>query len=566
MLRLRRIIPGVMLAAAVVAAYLPALRAGFVWDDDDHVELNTQLRSAEGLRRIWLDPRSTPQYYPLVHTSFWIEYRLWGLWPAGYHAVNVALHACAALLVARVLLRLGLRSRAAWLAAWLFALHPVQVESVAWITERKNVLSAVCYLGALWAYLAYARWSGGNGSRRWQGLAFGLFVLALLSKTVTASLPAVLLLLQAWKAGRVTWRDLGALGPFLTIGAAMGGLTAWLERTHVGAVSEASFVERLLVAGRAFWFYLSKLAWPAELAFIYPRFEIDAGAWLAYAYPACALGAIGALWLQRRSWGRGPLVAGLYFGGTLVPALGFFDVYPMRYSYVADHFQYLACLGPLTLVAAAGVDAVRSRRLAARAAATAAVVVLVALGLATWRQTHIYHDRETLWRDTLAKNPGAWIAHSNLGGLLEWSGRPAEALEHFREALRIQQALRAPIDLAQAQRNVARALGHLGRHAEAVEHYRKALAIDPRMFDTHYNLGLSLEALGDLAGAEASYRAALALEPDLAEAHNNLAIVLFFQGRHAEAWAEVRRLQDLGHSAHPEFIQALTRAAAPPPR
>jgi tetratricopeptide (TPR) repeat protein len=509
-----------------VLAYLPALRCGFIWDDDDYVKNNPVLRSPEGLRRIWLDLHATPQYYPLVHTSYWLEYRLWGLNPAGYHAVNICLHALAAVLAWRVLAFLQVPG--AWVAAALFALHPVCVESVAWITERKNVLSTVFYLGAALAYLRYA--CGAEVAQRrgssagWYAAAFALFVCALLSKTVTCSLPAALLLVFWWQRKRPMWAALLGLVPLFVLGLVLGLLTVWLEKYQVRAAGEEwnlSLVERFLVAGRALWFYVGKLVWPARLTFIYPRWSIDAGAWWQYLYPAAALTALTALWLARVRIGRGPLVAVLFFAGTLLPALGFVDVYPMRYSFVADHFQYLASLGLIALGAAVGWRAARRLgRGGQKAGATVLVVVLATLGTLTWRQQSAYVNLESLWRDTLRKNPSAWIAHNNLGNILQARGQLDEALSHYR------QALRTKPDDPRAHNNLAGVLTAQGRLAEAIEDCRAALRLQPDYAEAHCNLGIALAATGELREAIVHYRAALCLWPDFGQAGNNLAWIL----------------------------------------
>ena len=305
---------GWLLVLMTVVAYLPAFQAGFIWDDDQHVTENLTLRTFSGLGQIWGQTSATPQYYPLVHTSFWLEYHLWELNPMGYHVDNVLLHALAAVLLWRALVRL--RAPGAWLAAGIFALHPVTVESVAWVTERKNVLSAVFYFAAA---LAWWRWDdpsaaggrvpgGGTRPTGWYIIAFALFVAALLSKTVTCSLPAALLLVIWWKRGRLTAGDVLPLLPFFGVGAGLGLLTSWLERTHVGAAGPEwafSFFDRCLIAGRALWFYAGELCWPVNLMFSYPRWEINAGVWWQWLYPAAALAVVAGLWGRRRRWAAG---------------------------------------------------------------------------------------------------------------------------------------------------------------------------------------------------------------------------------------------------------------------
>ncbi len=336
---------------AVLLVYQPAWHGGFIWDDDAHVT-KPELRSWQGLYRIWFDVRATTQYYPLLHSAFWIEHRLWGDATLGYHLVNLLLHAAAAVMVALILRRLAVPG--AYLAAAIFALHPVHVESVAWITEQKNTLSAVFYLGAMLVYLHF------DQTRKialyWWAL--GLFLLAILSKTVTATLPGALLVIFWWQRGRLSWkRDVLPLTPLFLLGAGGGMVTAWweLQVNHcVGPEFQFTPVERLLIASRAVWFHLWKLCWPTKLTFFYPRWQIDSGAWWQYLFPLGLTALLVGLWSIRRRT-RAPLAALLFFGGTLFPVLGFFNLYTFRYSLIANHYQYLASLGAITLAAAGGV-------------------------------------------------------------------------------------------------------------------------------------------------------------------------------------------------------------------
>ncbi len=414
------------LLLATLAAYLPALRAGFIWDDDHYVTGNRTLTAPDALRRIWTEPGATPQYYPLVFTTFWAEHRLWGLDPAGYHAVNVLLHAMNAVLVALLLKRLPMPG--AWLAGLLFALHPVHVESVAWITERKNVLSGLFYLLALGAF-----WTWEEKGSRWRyGGALALFALALLAKSVTASLPCALFLLR-WVRGRpLDRRFLASLLPFLLLGAAMGLNTAHLERAHVRAVGpewELSLLQRLSIAGRALPFYLGKLAWPSGLVFVqYPREVPPPGISLPLLWPLGVLAGGAALWLARGRTGRALQAAAAFFAVTLFPALGFVNIYPMRYSFVADHYQYLASLGPIALAAAA----------ACRLPRVVLAPPLPALGILPFRQSRVYETPQTLWEDVLSKNPRAWMAHDCLGQILANRKRDADidgAIAHYQASL-----------------------------------------------------------------------------------------------------------------------------------
>jgi protein O-mannosyl-transferase len=546
-----------LLALALVlltfAAYWPVIRhGGFIWDDGDYVLDNKTLRDVDGLEDIWLSPKATPQYYPLVHTGYWIEYQLWGLHPTGYHVTNVALHALAVVLLWRLLRRLAVPG--AWLAAALFAVHPVHVESVAWITERKNVLSGVFYLGAALAYLKWAEARATGERRPWAYVAaFSQYGCALLSKTVTASLPAALLLVAWWKdepregealpeespARRLVSQVL-PLVPFFVVGLAFSAITVWLEKHHVGAKGaewDLSFIDRSLIAGRALWFYVGTLLWPVGLCFNYPRWTIDSSVWWQYLYPLAFAALVILLWAGRKRLGRGPLVAVLFFAGSLLPALGFFDVYPMRYSFVADHFQYLASIGVIVLVAAAiarcgewvaaaSADMPAAGRRLVRPAGQAAVAVLLfTLVIASRRQCRIYDNLEVLWLDTIAKNPASWMASNNLGQFYLHEHRPDRAIEPLEQAIR-----HNPHDVS-AINNLGVALVRLGRIDEAVKRYHQAIATDPLDPQAYSNMGVALAKQGRGEEAIESYRKAIELNPKLAATHHNLGLLLAEMGR-----------------------------------
>ena len=527
------LLAGLLLLITLIA-YIPAIQGGFVWDDDRYVTENQSLGSLQGLKKIWVNPNSTPQYYPLVFSTFWLEYRLWGLRPTGYHLVNVLLHALSTLLLYRLLLYLNLPG--AWLAAAVFALHPVQVESVAWVTERKNVLSGFFYFASASCLF---RFFGIAGERKeksglwWYCAGLLLFACALLSKTVTCTLPAAMLLVLWWKRDRLKGREVAALAPFFALGLLMGLATVWLEQQQVGAIGpewNSSLGERFLIAGRALWFYLGKLVWPAELIFNYPRWQVDASVWWQYIYPAGVMFVVLLFWIIRHRVGPGPLVGFLFFCGTLFPALGFFDVYPFRYSYVADHFQYLASVGLIALLV--GVLATAASKLPEwpqKITSSLGLIVLLLLGGQTWHQGYVYRDIETLWNDTLEKNPASWMAHNNLGILLTEQGKLKEGIDHYSAALRIKP------DHAKAHYNLGNALASQGRLEEAIDHYSEALRIKPDYASAHNNLAVALEKQGKLQEAIDHFYQVLQLTPDRAEPHYNLAVVLAENGRIDEA-------------------------------
>ncbi|MFO1487944.1 MAG: tetratricopeptide repeat protein [Verrucomicrobiota bacterium] len=497
----------------LVWAYLPALRGGFIWDDDAYVTENQTLRNLSGLWEIWFDPSATPQYYPLVHTSYWIEHHFWGLNPLGFHLTNLGLHVFASLLLWRVLSVLQISG--AWLAAALFACHPVQVESVAWVTERKNVLSAVFYFSAALAFFRFYELGAQKVSWRrafFYGLAFFLYMAALLSKTITCSLPAALLLIIWWKSGTLRSRDFLAVAPMFMVGIVFSIGTVFLEQNHVGASGPEwllSFAERVLIAGRALWFYIFKLIVPANLIFIYPRWQLAPHLWWQWLYPSAALLVLFSMWRFRALLGRGPLVAVLFFAGTLFPALGFVNVYPMRYSFVADHFQYLACVGVFVLFAS---GACRFPRLILIPVA----LLLVFLGLSR-QQAAAYVDVKILWESTLRKNPSCWMAHNNLGMIFKEEGRIDEAVVHYREALRLNS------EYPEAHYNLGIVSYQSKQIDDALFHFQAAVRLKPEDAEARNNLGATLRAKGRLDEAIFQFREALKLKPDYDLAWLNLA-------------------------------------------
>ncbi|HWB98235.1 MAG TPA: tetratricopeptide repeat protein, partial [Bryobacteraceae bacterium] len=511
--------------------YHPALRGGLLWDDDAHVT-RPDLRSWGGLVRIWADLGATQQYYPVVHSAFWAEHRLWGDWTLPYHALNVALHVAASLLFVMALQRLwapargrgsGVPKGAEWLAGLIFAVHPVCVESVAWISEQKNTLSLVFYLLAGLAYLRFDRTR--KPAPYWLGL--GLYLAALGTKSVTATLPAALLVIQWWQKGRLSWRrDILPLAPWLALGLGAGLVTASVEQNLIGATGSGfamPFWQRGLLAGRVIWFYLLKLAWPANLIFIYPRWDVAASATHWAGWLAAAAAVTAALWLWRERC-RGLLAGWLFFVGSLFPALGFFNVYPFRYSYVADHFQYLPSLGLMAL-AAAGMAALWQRMVPAGRGAGWAIgtALVVTLAFLSHRQAANYRDGITLYRSILARNPNCSMAHNNLAIQLAKSpGNEAEAIAHYR------QALRSDPGSAEIHYNLADSLAKVpGGAPEAIAQYEEALRLRPDYAQAHNNLALQLAKIpGRLPDAIAHYEAALRLDPGNAQAHNNLAAEL----------------------------------------
>jgi len=559
-------------------AYQPAWHGGFLWDDDAYIINNELLTAPHGWQRIWFSLDSPSQYFPLTYSTFRAEHALWGLNTTGYHWVNLLLHVANALLVWAVLTRL--RIPGAWLAAAIFALHPVQVESVAWITERKNVLMGFFFLLTLLAWSAFV---DERTRRAWifYSLSLIFYALALSAKATACTLPAALFLILWLQQKPITMRRLLEIVPFVMLGVGIGLLAVWWERYHQGTNREVftflSPIERILVASRAVWFYLSKIFWPSNLTFIYPRWNISPSDVLNYTWLIAGIGACMAIYFLRRSLGRSVEVAAAFFVATLSPVLGFIMLFTFRYTFVADHYQYLACIGPIAL-ASAGVVSLSHKFAEYRTVIISGALLIVAsLGALTWRQAATYTDIETLWRTTLARNPECWMAHTNLGLVFLQKGKIDEGIAEYRAALQMQPdswdaeynlgtALlgKAQVDEAilhceravrmrptdpDAQVSLGNALFQKGRIDEAIAHYQQAITVHPDHFLARYSLGHALLEKGELEGAIQVCRSALLLRPSDADCQTTLAIALEEKGNPAEAVQHYQKALELAPSS-----------------
>jgi len=556
--KIRFFAAAVLIVAVCIADYSPAMKAGFIWNDDSDLIENTVLKGG-GLYRSWFTT-AQPNYWPITWTSYWLEHKLWELNPAGYHIINILIHAACALLIWRILLLLKIP--APWLAALVFAVHPVNVESVAWITQRKTLLAMLFFLMSLLLYLKFE--NSNKFLLYW--LSAGTFVLAMLSKGSVVALPVVLLLIVWWRHGTITRKDLLRSIPFFAISAVMSCVEIWFQYNRVIAaetIRSDNFFARLAGAGMAVWFYIYKAVLPANLIFVYPRWQINPEEWLVYVPFAALTGLFLLLLRYRQSWAKSLLFALSYYVVMLLPVLGFFSIYFMKYSLVADHYQYAAIIGMIALVVSAGYFiAVRLGRWGNIIAKTAAVVILALLATLTWRQCRIYKDVETLWSDVLLKNPDSWIAHNDLGIALQSKGRLDEAMAHYRHALQFRtdaevynnignlftqqgktteaaeyylKALRANPDYINTYYNMGKLFQIQGKTDAAIDCFRQAVRRNPGMVEAHYSLALALQTQGKLDEALDCYRRALQLKPGLAEAYNNIGTILAVQGRLDEA-------------------------------
>ena len=572
---------GLALFVATWAVYWPLVQAGYIWDDAGWIYQNPVLRHWHGLWLIWFKFGDTIQYYPLTFTGFFLQYRLWAGDPLGYHIINILMQATAGILLWRVLLRLGCRW--GWLAALLFTIYPVQVETVGWAAEQKNLLSGILYFCAVLFYLRFlglnepASASAARPTYRWYLVATLFFVLALLAKTAVCTLPAVLLVIIWWQRGRLRWRDVLATIPWFILGLVMGLVTIVAEREQSGAHGSAfhfTWTQRTIIAGRDFWFYLLKLLWPHPLLEIYPRWHMaDLRGW-AWGYPLAVVLLVGLLWVWRKRLGRGPLAAIAFFLLTLFPTLGFISFYTMIYTFVADHYQYLACIGPIVLVVETlawgyGKGRARLQKKSALAGAsprpeiawragyfalTGTVVLMLAL--VAWVQTWVYVPPQRVWSHVLRYDPTNWAAMENLASceFTDHHDRRAWLLYRRAEtlpggdnylvhqdmgdfALRLEHNY--PLAAAEYRRSLAfdshnlTVIEHLigcyeqmGQWQRALMDLGRGLHLFPQSANLHFTLAQLLARSHHYKAAAREYSAVVAIEPRNTMAQYDLAVTL----------------------------------------
>ncbi len=563
-----------LIALLVFVCYFPSLSGGFIWDDEMLITRNHFIQAADGLYGLWCTTQ-TPDYWPITNTSFWIEWRVWGTHTTGYHVVNLLLHIAACGLIWRILRRLSIPG--AFFAALLFAVHPVNVESVAWIAQRKNTLSMLFFLLSVLCYLKFEEKKGTqliyrNGpqgaahklaaspfSCLFYWLSFAAFILAMLSKGSVAVLPALLLGIIWWRrTGTVpifasakmglspsvsSW-DLARTAPFFTVAAILTLVNIWFQRHDIDRViRDAGFLERLLAAGALIWFYLYKAFFPLNLVFVYPQWSIQTGDPLWWLPLAAVLIVTALLWQYRQGWSRPLLFAWGFFCTALLPALGFTDVGFMRFSLVADRYQHIAIIGMIALTAA-GWSCWRQRgsRTVRRTADVVAVVAVCALTLLACRQSGLYRNSITLYRATLEKNPNCWVLLDNLGDSLLHSNQPVEAIEYYLKAIKLR-----PNDF-DAHNNLAEAYEKTGRLPQAVEYYREAVKLRPKSAEVHNNLGIALVEFNRPQEAIEHFKEALQIKPDFIEAYNNWAFICAKTNQSAQAIALAEKALSIARS------------------
>ena len=552
-----------LLVVALVIAYQQVWHAGFIWDDDAHLTKNPCIVGPVGFKGIWTTTAAT--YYPLVLTNFWIQHKLWSLNPLPYHLVNVAMHAACAISLWRVLLKL--RVKGAWLGAAVWALHPVQVESVAWITELKNTQSCFFYLLSILFFLRWRETKDRTQDRHHAVWSYALSilcaVLAILSKSSTVMLPIVLGLCWWWMEGKWRVRYSAKLIPFLIVSAIASAWTIWEQKFHnraIGAAWNQTLLERVIIAGRDIWFYLGKLLWPHPLVFIYPQWEVNTSQVLQYVPLLAAIAGLIFLWWKRQDALRPVFFAAAYFIISLFPVLGFFDVYFFRYSFVGDHFQYLASIGPLVLVGSAinsWFDAFVKQPRFLKPVGCAGLLCL--LGVLSWQQSKTYRDQETLWRMTLQKNPNSWMVRNSVAVILLEQGRVGDAMEQLK--------LVSKPDNPVTQGSLGAALLKMGQLDAAYLHLRRAIELEPTFVAAYVNMGSLLLQNGQAEESHRFLEQALRINPDFVGARSNMANTLLSLGRPNEALYHLQKaLESAPYDAEAQKNMAWIMATSPDSR
>lgn len=582
-----------LIALLVCVVYFPCLHNGFIWDDDANIFANPALTEPGGLPRIW-GTFDLYQYYPLTFTSFYLEHLLWGFNPPGYHVISILLQAVNSVLVFLLLQQIGVHRPLALFISMLFAIHPIQAESVAWATERKNLLSASFYLSS---FLAYARFID-SGRFRLYAVSLLLFFGALLAKSVTVTLPLSLLLLEFVRGKPLTRGAVLRITPFLIPAVLMGIVAIYMEASRAGAVGdEFSFTatQRMLIASRALLFYPAKIILPFNMCFIYPQWKINPHTLGEYWPPLLLAGVAFLLWLFRKKMPRMAWFALGHYLVTIGPASGMINFYFMRYSFVQNHFQYLAGLGIMMVAGIAGRAVIRSSHLPFKAGFLAASLVVAGCGLLTFDQCGMYRNNTTLWNDTIKKNPACWMAFNNLGVIAVNEGKLQEGIALYRKALAInpriiethnnigsaymlqgmvdqaiaayQQSFAISPNLAQVRANLGFAYAKKGLLDEAVAELKKAVELNPFLAEAYYTLGSLLERRGEVQAAIDTYHDAIRNNPTHHKAYNNLAWIYaaspdaaIRDGRQAVALAA--RACELTGFTKPEPLDSLAAAYA----
>jgi len=538
-------------AAIIVLAclwiYSPAYHGDWLWDDDQLLTANPVVQSSSlaGLSKLWFNPDGA-DFFPLSYTALWAQWPFFKNQPTGYHVTTIVLHVIGSLLLWALLDRM--RVPGAWLSSLIFAIHPVAVESVAWVSETKNTLSLPLFLLSCLCWVSQDD-ERASGRRAWlYGLSILFFLLAMLAKTSMVGLPVLLLLHAWWKRGAVTLQDVIRAAPFFLISFVLGIITIQYQHGRaIGAekILVGGVASRIATAGMAVLFYLKQIVWPVPLLPIYPRWEVDPPkAWQFLAWPVIAAAAAW-LWANRGTadrpgWGRHALFGLGFFLLMVLPVLGFVTISYMRITWVADHFIYLPMIGVIALIGAAATRWYeRSTSSAQPLILAGGAIVLATCGLLSFRYANAWASEDALWTHTLKINNNAWQAHNRLGAKKFSRGDIEGGYYHFTQSTKLRP------DLGETHNNLGSALSAKGRLNEAIKEFTEACRLTPHVPAMHVNLANSLFQAGRFAEASEKFLTLLEKEPKNPALLNNYAVTLYKLGNKEAAVLYFRKALEL---------------------
>ena len=538
-------------AAIIVLAglwiYAPTYHGDWLWDDDQLVTANrtVQSTSLEGLTKLWYNPDGA-DFFPLSYTALWAQWPFFGLRPTGYHVTTIVLHLIGSLLIWALLARM--RIPGAWLSGLLFAIHPVAVESVAWVSETKNTLSLPLLLLSCLCWVSQDEAASGPRRTRLYALSIVFFLLSMLAKTSVVALPVVMLLYAWWKRGTVSQQDAIRTAPFFLISIVLGIIT--IQYQHGRAIGAETILvggvaSRIATAGMAILFYLKQIVWPVVLLPIYPRWEVDPPKiWQFLAWPVIGA-ALALIWanrgtVDRPQWGRHAVFGLGFFLLFVAPVLGFVTISYMRITWVADHFIYLPMIGVIALIGAAAArwyDEVEET--AQPLILAGGAIILATCALLSFRYANAWASEDALWTHTLKSNHNAWQAHNRLGAKKFSRGDIEGGYYHFTQSTRLRP------DLGETHNNLGSALSAKGRSDEAIKEFSEACRLTPHVPAMHVNLANALFARGRFAEAAEKFGELVDKEPQNPSLVNNYAVALFRKGDREEAVRQFRRALEL---------------------
>ena len=559
-----------ILALACLWVYSPSYHGDWLWDDDQLLTANPVVQSSSltGLSKLWFNPDGA-DFFPLSYTALWAQWPFFKNQPTGYHVTTIVLHLIGSLLLWALLDRM--RIPGAWLSSLIFAIHPVAVESVAWVSETKNTLSLPLFLLACLCWVVQDDEHEGPRRTRFYLLSIVFFLLAMLAKTSMVGLPVLLLLHAWWKRGTVTVQDLIRTSPFFLISLVLGLITIQYQHGRaIGAekILVGGVASRIATAGMAILFYLKQIVWPVNLLPIYPRWEVDPPkAWQFLAWPVIAAAAAW-IWANRGTadrpgWGRHALFGLGFFLLMVLPVLGFVTISYMRITWVADHFIYLPMIGVIALIGAATTRWYeRSTPSAQPLILAGGTILLATCGLLAFRYANAWASEDALWTHTLKTNHDAWQAHNRLGAKKFSRGDIEAGYYHFTQSTRLRP------DLGETHNNLGSALSAKGRLDEAIKEFAVACQLTPHVPAMRVNLANSLFQAGRFVEASDAFLFLLEKEPNNAALLNNYAVTLYRQGKKDEAILQFRKALEINPTlkdAREGLAVALGEQPAGPP-